>query len=495
MPLSDIVVGQELPQDPAYAEDNTARKFWRLSYQCGRHYAQGLDSLGNPILIKHEAEKDDTYKRRQRLTKPRNHVGPIARRYNDFVFRQEAERDAAEGVYAELRADADGQGTPLPAFMRRSLLMAQIDRECYLLPDSNKPGDAGEMTKAQADEAGYRPLLRRITADSVVWSKDTNGMMTEAIVLMDADGGKFARWYGPESYCDIQLKKNADIVNPHNMFVDSVGDEVAHTYVGCPLVRLRPLFDLNDFGGGESMIAPLSELQQSIFNMQALLGEELFNVTFSQVVATGVSADEVKDVVTGNTRLICLPRPGSDFKVIGADPAQAVSIRQSIEDEQRELYRIAGVSTGDPTAGPGNAESGVAKAFRFNDLAANLSALADACEEAENLVIDRLFTGMGAEPPEHASYGDNFELPDIGAEITLLIQGITTSAMPQVIKHSMVRQFADRNLNLDEDERKQLDVELDDMAKQSELMAQVQQVGTPPPAFSPVPKAAGQSQK
>lgn len=452
-----------------------ARAFWRLSYRCGRNYGRSLDALGSPILIQHEREDQDSYNRRLRTAKPRNHCGPIIRKYNDFVFRTPAKRADPTGLYATILEDADAAGTPLDIFMRRALRMAQIEREAYLLPDSTRDDDDDqEVSQAQAAEAGFRPYLRRIAPDAVAWWRDDDGQLCEAIVIFADDEDKpFARHYDETYVTRIELKDAGGTANQRNVksySVAGIGAPKAHNAGACPLVRLRPLFDEDDDSraSGESQIAPMAELQQEIYNLGSLLTEELFNVTFSQAIVTGVSADQVKDAKVGNNRLICIPDPNSKWQMIGADPDQATSIRTSITDAARELYRIAGVQMGDPLEANGQAESGIARAFKFNDLAANLSALADACETAENQAIDRLFAMNGQEPPEHAVYPDTFESPDFGAEMEVMIRALTVAQMPDVIKKYVATQFASRNLKLSKDEQAELQTELDEEPDESD---------------------------
>lgn len=468
MPRIAITVGEELPHDPTFDNDHKARAFWRASYKTGRDYARAHDANGGEMLWRHEREQAESYLRRQRTTKPRNHAGPIIRRYNDFVFRTPATRptDEAGGeLYQQLIDDVDGKGTPVDRFMRLALGVAQVDRETYILADSTKASDAGQMTVAQAQAMGVRPILRRMNADAVVWSCIRDGVVLEALLLLVRDDGtEYARWYGETTTLDVELKPDPLVgimATKKWPRVAGVGTEVQHGYDGCPLVLLRPLLDQLGDDPGEAQIHPMAEAQQAIFNLLSLLNEETYNVCFSQIIATGVSADQVKDVTFGSQRLLCLPAPNADFKVIGADPAQAESIRTYIADEERELYRIAGVQTGDPTSAPGDAESGVAKAFRFNDLAANLSALASACEDAENCVFDRLFSAQGAEKPGPVKYPQEFDLPIMADELSDVIRVVSVQQIPDSIKRHMLRRFADRSLALSDEENDELAKELD----------------------------------
>jgi hypothetical protein len=456
-----ITPAEPLPKHSTYEDDKLARAFWRLSFHCGRKYVDGLDAMGRPVLPQHEREREG-YTRRKQLTKPQNHAGPIIRRYNDHAFRRPAQRATkdVDALYTLLMADADGRGTPLPVLMKRATRQAQVEREAYLLPDSTKPADAGAMTKAQAAAAKVRPFIRRIGADDVVWWRDYDGAMVEALVLLcREDGTLFARHFTAADYRDVEFKITDGKVDD-KLTVASVGTPVAHPFGGCPLVRLRPEFS-DDDEGAEAQISPLAEIQQAITWHISLLNEEIGNVTFSQMVVMGVSAEQVKGTEIGNNRLLCIPNPQGSMEVIGADPAQAATIETRITNDIRELYRIAGVDAGSSTDGPGNPESGLAKAFRHNDLAANLGALAQSAETAENAVMVRLFTGAGKPAPPPVLYPTEFDLPSLGDELNEAIQVAVTSQLPALIRQKVLARFAARNLQLSTEESAELGTQLD----------------------------------
>jgi hypothetical protein len=449
-PRPNITVGKPLPINNSYVDDKMARRFWRLSFQAGRQYAMGKDARGHEMLIKHEREEADSFKRRQRITKVRNHCGPIIRKYNDFVFRRPAERPEKKPEYLDLVDDIDGMGTPLPNLIRHACRMAQIERESYLVCDSTAPSDDAVRSVAQAKDAGIRPILRLISPDSLLWWVDKQGVLTECLVLFDQDDGTaFVNWYTPTTITRIELDVVERPDNEVEYKIKSIGSPKSHSAGACPVVRLRPLFDQNDdFNPGESQIAPLAELQQSIWNITSLLYEEIYNVTFTQAILSGVSADQFKDVKTGSQRFICLPNAESKWTMIGADAKQAETIQTAIMNEQRELYRIAGMASQDPLQAKGQQESGAAKAFKFNDLAANLSALADACEQAENEAMTRLAAMNGMGEWQDSRYPDDFQMPELEAEIDTLVAVLTVPQIPVVFKRSIASRFADRNLSL-----------------------------------------------
>jgi hypothetical protein len=443
-----LVQGKALPEHDSYKSDAMARAFWRLTFETGRKYISGIDAEGGKILVPHEREKEG-YSRRLRMTKPRNHSGPIIRRYNNHVFRIEAQRPESESkIYNMLLADTDGEGNGITAFMSEALRMAQVERESYLMLDSTKQAE-GEISKAQAEASGARPVIKLICPDNVLDWREYNGALVEVLVLMAReDGSQFARVYDKEGYVEAEIETQDKIKK-----VGTVKAWTTHGYKGLPVIRLQPF-------KGESQISPLAESQQLITNLMSWLIEEMGNVTFSQMVLTGVSAKEVKDVFVGNNRGICLPNAASSVTMIGADPAQAASIATSIADEQRELYRIAGVSSDDPLKS-GTPESGIAKAFKHNDLSANLSALAGSVEEAENKAMRLMFGALNEKYPGDVKYPDEFDLPSIADDLQEVISVVTVSALPNTIKKKIAERFVQRHLSLDEEEQSEFESELE----------------------------------
>lgn len=452
----------EVPEQ--YQQDARARAFWRVSFRCARGYLSAKDTSGQAILIPHEREEADSYARRLRFTRPRNFVGPTLRRYNAIVFRKAPVRDAqAAPVYAEFVANATEAGMGLDAFVSEALLRAMVDREAYILPEVE--GDApAAPTVAAVRAAGTRPVVCLIDADAVLEVETEEGgqVLCEALVRMTRDDNvKVLRYYTEETYTDYVLAPVQPAAGAV-LTIDRVEPPVAHGYGQCPLVRLRPCVDpfgtLPGAGAGDSVAGPLAESQMAINNLLSLLNEEICNVTFSQMLVMGVSADQFKDQKVGTTRLLCVPNPQGSVEVLGADPAQAVSIRDSIADEVANLLRLAGLGSAETLTAP---QSGLALAFRYNDLATIVSALAVAAEDAEDCLARVLASGWGFEAPPRPQYqGKDPELPDYPGETTTLLAVLTASGIPAVLREKAAERFATRNLSLSDADLARLRTEL-----------------------------------
>jgi hypothetical protein len=444
---------------PTYTADNQARAFWRLSFRTGRDYIRGRDSLGMPVLIEHEREEAVSYARRLRTTKPRNYTGPIIRKYNDMVFRKPPTRDAdADEFWSEFWEDCDGRGTSMDTFMSNALVVAQVERETYIVPDVMNPVASDLATVAAITEAGTRPIVVRVDAGAVVNWTDDGGVLAEVVMLwVVADGTTVLRWWGKETRQDAII--NQQSFTTGQIVITGFEPEIPHGYDRMPVVRLRPNLDpLGAFGTtcGDSQAGPLAESQQAITNLLSLLNEEISNVTFSQMIASGVSEDQVKDVQVGNSRILCLPNPAAKVDMIGADPAQATSIRTSMQDEVDNLLRSAGVVQGDATA-----QSGTALAFRHNDMATIVAALGTACAAAENNLDCIIGDAWGQEEPAPVVYEcDETGPPDFAAESDAMVRFVSSTTVPTILRVKVAERFASRNLSMDNDDMEAMRAEM-----------------------------------
>ena len=455
MTLTPPPIGDALPLNPTYAVDELARRFWQASFRCARGYLGGPDAVGVSVLVQHEREEATGYARRLRTTKARNFVGPILRRYNALVFRKPPIRDAtASPLFATIEADATGEGETLDAFMSRALLRAQIDRESWIMLGVEGGIESDAPTVAQMEAAGTRPTVELVTASSVInWVDEGSGgsVVCEAWVLMEVNGVCVCRMFTKLTYTDAILKPEEYARG--SFVVASYTPPVAHGYAGVPLVRLRPHFDpLGDVRNsyGDSQAGPLAESQQAIVNLLSLVTEEIYNVTFSQMIAFGVSDAQVGDARVGSNRVMCVPNPAGSVTMIGADPAQATSIRTQVLDEVDNLFRLAGVTQGDAST----PASGVSLAFRYNDLATIVASLAIACEQAEAAAWALLAEAWGVPAPGPVGYqGKDTELPDFTGEAASMLSVVANAALPPILRQKVAERFAARNLTLTDDEK------------------------------------------
>ena len=448
--MTVLVKDNEIKKYDGYDKDRRRRKFWRLSYDCyGPDYVGGNDGEGVAVVRQHEREDDEDYKRRKETTVPLSIVGPILRRFNAFVFRKDLSYD--EETLGDFYADVDGRGTDIESFMSGRLLDAQIEGASYLLLSSTSDGE--EKSKEQAERAGERITWEPVQADCVLQVRWYNNQAIEGAVLQyEKDGSAFVLWVDEE---DSQ-RFDVEVVAQTNGLTIKVIHEYPvrkHGWSGCPLIGCKP-----DFGEGISQAAAIAELQKSITRYRSLLDEEIQNATYTQKYIFGENSENYGSANKhGSKFALFIPNPAANLQVVGGDPAQATSIRTSIDDDLQEAYRVAGIPADTGDNGP--VESGVAKAFKFNDLASILKSLARSAEamhkRAENLTAQ----AMSISEFQSVKYPDDFTMPIFEAELRQAMD-ITMSQLPQALKTNLLNRFVARNIELSDEEDEQLKQQL-----------------------------------
>jgi len=411
-----LKVGEKPSRHPAHAKLCVLWRFMEKSYAGGCQYKNSTDSEGQPVFIQHEQESPTAATRRKRLATYRNFVKPIVDKFSAFVYGQDIPRDSSE-QYSDWALDVDGNGTELHEFMRKAGQKAALLGRWIILVDTTKSGDV--MTRAQAEAEGAKMVLRYAHPSRAIdWNED----WTEVLFQQDS-----------KTYVIMNNETITTAVVDDEGNVKSI-DEQPHTWGVIPMVCVK--------AGDEDLgiAQDVAELGKSIFNLDALLKEELYKTTFTQWWATGISSEEdLGSVNVGSRKIICINKPSSDVKFdkLSADPAQANSIRDSIDQDVKEVYRVVGLRMPDVLK---QAESGVAIKLRFTETSAICQTLAKQFKGAEDAINERFERAYGQEV-EEPTYPDDFSEDDLQVELKMTLD-VVGANMPPEIKAEKVTQWS-----------------------------------------------------
>jgi hypothetical protein len=455
-----IEIGKLLAQHADYEKEHMRRAFWRSTAKCTADHINDRDALGNPIIHQFECESSKTYKKRKQRTKPRNHCGQFEKKVNDFVFRNEISRPTEnDPAVKSLYENCDLYGTTMDNFMKKVVFNAQIDGKRGILPDTTGPADGSILTKAQALTEGERPFLRDIDADDIFNWYELDGFLVEAVIIFnDLNGAPFAKYYNESIQMDIRLETTAK----HGEYrVVGVGEQIPHGYAPhIPLVMVRPT-------EWESHIAPGAEIQQGITNLLSLLNQQIYQHTFTKYLLAGIKMSKDDDgdfqkptkFVWDDDSVMVVKDQGVTKVDLGSNVEQTDMILKVIGNEEENLYRTFGISAANPLK-VGQPESGIAKAFSFNNLEVELKSLSDTAEAAENNILNRLWVAYGKPGvPEPTVYDDKFEAPDLAEEIAEL-RDAQSVGLPTVVVNKIISDMVHKFFSLSEKELKALDAEL-----------------------------------
>ena len=419
-----LTAGEDIPFHCDYYKNKLCRAFWRLSYEGGAKYKDGKDASGEEVFIKHEQESQKGVKRRKRLSVYRNYCKPIVNKYNDFIFTQPIKREDENEIYLEWCLDVDNLGTSLHHYMRELSRIAAVEGTAYTLIESTK--EDPEQTQAQSLIAGNRLFLVTIDNDRIINWTESSGVMTQVLV------------YFPQ-YNELRLYEKdtitrAFIDSKDRMKIKIVDEPMKHPYGILPVVRVESMPNCN------SQIEDIAECNKSLYNMDALLREELARQTFTQWLVTGVDAEDMMkaEAVLGGRKLWCINKQGIEAKQLGSDISQAESIRKTIDGDIREIYRLSGLQNPEVVQG---AESGRALKIRWNDVAITAGAIADNAEHSENKIIELWTAGMGgAQEITPSDYPENFDTESLEISLKMTLD-ILASDLPPIVKNLKTREF------------------------------------------------------
>ena len=407
-------VGEALPVHDDWAGDWARMNFWDAAYRGGPDFKSATDSEGNSILHKHERESDEAFARRKLLSVYANHCRPIVKKMVDYVFRQVPRRDQSNPDFNAWRENVDLRSTYLHPFLRSCMLRASVLGRYLIEVSSNRSADAGEMTEAQARAAGIQMLLRKVDPRRVInWQRE-GGVLTEALIVLGSGGEAVL----------LTEHQRTDFTMDEDGKVESVVTR-EHGWGRLPLIEMAP-------HDGESQIADIAELNRDAFNLGSLLREELVGATFTQTWITGVNATALTDesgesVSSGPNRVICLNAKDAKIETTGGDPAQAESLRKTIEQTETALYRAAGLKAEDPmtVSAP---QSGIALRVAFDTLSATLSGIGEEAQRVESEITKlwNIHHGGSVAPPD---WPETFGEPDTEAELERSLAVLETPAL------------------------------------------------------------------
>lgn len=424
--LPDLSPGDRIPTSREWERLSQPRRYWVASYQSSRlDYFQAGGVLGGDLLPRHENESETRHRRRRESAIVRPLVRHLVDRYVDHVCRH-GKHVVAEGKAAEFVGDATGLGKSLHTVTREALTCALVQGVAYGLVD-NEAGGAYRSV-AHAESAGARPIVRHVNPAQVLWERVWDGKVVAAIVSLEDRSGRPFLWAVDETE-SFRVELSGDPEAQSSWRVESVGERSAHGYGGCPLVRI-------EHGGATSPEAgPWCDAQQRFAVFESLLQEELYGVTFTTHVFSNVSPETLAGVTIGSGKGICLPphETGASPSVqkLSADVSQAGSLRDQLIYEVAELYRSAGLLAGVATQ-VGQPESGVARAFAFNEIEARLASLAELAEGFELRLCALAASAFGFAPPEKIAWPREFAPLDLQAAVAAAGQ-LKINGAPQVL--------------------------------------------------------------
>lgn len=157
----------------------------------------------------------------------------------------------------------------------------------------------------------------------------------------------------------------------------------------------------------------IAQTNKAIYNYTSQLQEILVNQTFSVLVYP--SNDVENDLDIGPSNALAMPLEASTMpQFIAPSEKPAVIIQDTIKSLQEEIYRMAGVVN---ITGVRSQQSGVAKAWDFEQTNQKLADFADRLEHAEKQIAELFKKWLNVEFDYICEYPSDFNISDIDTEL------------------------------------------------------------------------------
>lgn len=445
--------GSKPPAHKEYAARRRLFEFLEASYKGGSAYKNAKDAEGMPVFIEHETESPQAAKRRKRLSTYRNYCRVVVDKFRAFVFGCAITRDAEDERFEEWSEDVDDNGTPLSEFMEQCMQKALILGKWFAIVDTSKQDDY--ETQAQAKARGNKMLLSCLHPARVInWNEDES----ELLVRHDGVGQNGEVWLWSETgivRCPLNDKGE----------IEAIGPEEPHGWTRMPIICF------NGLNPGESLISDVAEMNKAIFNDDSLLREEQAKQIFSQHFICGIGADAMTDessVAIGSRKFICIKESAQTVRIdrISGDQSMSESIRQTIEIDEKEIYRMVGLRMPDVLQGP---ESGRALRIRQAETVAIAERIADNAEAAEDRIVQFYNEATGSDV-EDPSYPDDFDEEDLAATLKETLDLVGSGVGPLLKAEAIIAYIRQKFTDMEPEERAELEAEAREGAEEAKLL-------------------------
>lgn len=359
---------------------------------------QNINSVTSGNLFMHPKEKVDDYARRVRMSYYYNFCAPIIDIYSDHLFKQSVIEDFKEIEQTlknpEVGNNIDLQGSSINEFRKSMSDMAQLYGHCYVIIDSPSISKTGQLNNLQEQiEKRAFPYLSLFTPQNVInWSLDEVGSPCWVLVREVYDGNEDPASFDKKNTarCIYRLWTRQEWYA-----FDSDGkktDEGIHDLGVVPIVCV---FDKKSKKArnflGISSIADVAFIARDVYNASSELRQILRDQTFAFLAIQG-SSDEYSALELGTGKGLIYPE-GRNVPQYVSPPADNAQVYFDHIDRQiTKIFEIAKMGSGGvggkakaaPDGGVAvDSQSGVSKAWDFNQMNSALSTKSANQEDAE----------------------------------------------------------------------------------------------------------------
>ena len=389
-----------------------------------------IDSTSNTgNLFMHPRERSQDYQRRLNMSYYYNFCAPILDIYSNHLFKNPVieEFEELEGTLEEVGDDIDRTGSSIAEFRKELSNMCQLYGHMFVIVDSpNIPTENIVTLQDQINERAFPYLTMHAPQNILNWSLDEYGNPYWVLVRETYDGNKDVATFDPRKRHVIQYR-----LWTREMWAlyDDSYVQIADGIHGLGVVPIVCAFDkkskkVRNFLG-VSTLADIAFIARDIYNSCSELKQILRDQTFAFLAING-SANEYSELEIGIGKGLLYPEGRQVPQYISPPSSNAQTYFEHIDRQVSKIFQLAKLDSGGVSGKVANAQgiadqqSGVSKAWDFNQTNSALSDKAGNLEDAEMKIWKVFAACMGQDFTGTVTYPNEFSISSLMDDLSEL---------------------------------------------------------------------------
>lgn len=382
--------------------------------------------IGN--LFKHPKERVEDYNRRINMSYYYNFCAPIIDIYSDHLFKQAVIEDFKEiqSTIDKVKDDIDRQGSSISEFRKSMADMAQLYGHCFVVVDSPMVSDT-EVVETLSDQIDKRlfPYLCLYSPMNVLnWSLDEFGsphwVLLKETYDENSNPSEYKKDKRSECYYRLWTRDEWFLYDDDYELEDSGTHDLGIVPIVC--VYDKKSKKARNFLGISSL-SDIAFINRDIYNASSELRQILRDQTFAFLAVQGTS-DEYSDLSIGTGKGLLYPEGRNKPEYVSPPSDNALTYFDHIDRQTSKIYQIAKLSAGvgsQAKASPSatvDGQSGVSKAWDFNQTNSSLSTKSSNLEDAELRIWHIFAAWEGKKFTGSISYPNEFSISSLVDDLT-----------------------------------------------------------------------------
>lgn len=408
----------------SYVQSSTNR-FGQLMDTLFRIFAGGTEikNTTRSNLFQHPKEREKDYKERIQMSYYYNFCAPIIDIYTDHLFKQTIIEDFGElkGIVEKRSENIDRKGGSILEFRKEVTEMAQVYGHVFVLCDTPSIDKNKQiLTFQDVIDNDIFPYFTIFPPQNIInWALDSFGNPYWILVLEseDANADPFNVNSDKTSNFYYRLWTRQEWI-----LYDAEYNEIGRGAHGLGIVPITCIFDkqskkVRNFLGVSS-IADIAFIARDIYNSCSELKQILRDQTFAFLAIQGESS-EYDELSLGTGKALLYPVGRNPPQYISPPSANAEVYFKHIDRQVTKIFQLAKLEGGSAEFQGQTAvqESGVSKAWDFNQTNSALSKKATSIENGEVKLWQMFALWQGKEFNGSIIYPNEFSIQSLKQDL------------------------------------------------------------------------------